>query len=55
MFEDVFDLIGGRSTIEAAIELFYDKVLHDDGLSPYFEQVDMATFGLDRLCSFPCS
>jgi hemoglobin len=42
MFEDLFDLIGGRSTIEAAIELFYDKVSHDDGLSPFFERVDMA-------------
>lgn len=41
MFEDLFELIGGRSTIDAAIELFYDKVLHDDGLRRFFEQVDM--------------
>jgi truncated hemoglobin YjbI len=32
MFEDLFELIGGHSTIEAATELFYDKVLHDQNL-----------------------
>ena len=42
MFEDLFDLIGGRSTIEAATELFYVKVLHDDSLRPFFERVDIA-------------
>ena len=42
MIEDLFDLIGGRRTIEAAIDLFYDKVLHDDNLRHFFERVDMA-------------
>jgi hemoglobin len=42
MFEDLFDLIGGRSTIEAATELFYVKVLRDDSLRPFFERVDIA-------------
>jgi hemoglobin len=42
MIEDLFDLIGGRSTIEAATELFYDKVLQDDNLHHFFEGVDMA-------------
>ena len=42
MIEDLFDLIGGRGTIEAATELFYDKVLHDDSLRHFFERVDMA-------------
>jgi truncated hemoglobin YjbI len=42
MIEDLFDLIGGRRTIEAAIDLFYDKVLHDDNLRHFFEGVDMA-------------
>ena len=36
MIEDLFDLIGGRSAIEAATELFYDKVLHDDSLRHFF-------------------
>jgi hemoglobin len=42
MIEDLFDLIGGRRTIEAATELFYDKVLQDDNLRHFFEGVDMA-------------
>ena len=42
MIGDLFDQIGGRSAVEAAIELFYDKVLHDDSLRHFFEQVDMA-------------
>ena len=42
MIEDLFDLIGGHSTIEAATELFYDKVLQDDNLRHFFQGVDMA-------------
>jgi hemoglobin len=42
MIEDLFDLIGGRSTIEAATERFYDKVLQDDNLRHFFAGVDMA-------------
>ena len=42
MVEDILDLIGGRRTIKAATELFYDKVLQDDTLRQFFEGVDMA-------------
>jgi len=42
MIEDLFELIGGRSTIEAATELFYDKVLQDQNLQPFFDGIDMA-------------
>jgi hemoglobin len=42
MIEDLSDLIGGRSTIEAATERFYDRVLQDDNLRRFFEGVDMA-------------
>jgi hemoglobin len=42
MIEDLLDLIGGRSTITAATDLFYAKVLNDDNLRPFFEGVDMA-------------
>jgi len=42
MIEDLFDLIGGRGTIEAATELFYDKVLRDENLHHFFEGVDIA-------------
>ncbi len=42
MIDDLFDLIGGRSRIEAATELFYDKVLQDQKLRHFFVGVDMA-------------
>jgi hemoglobin len=42
MIEDLFELIGGRSNIETATELFYDKVLQDKNLRPFFEGIDMA-------------
>jgi len=42
MIEDLYDLIGGRSTIEAATKLFYDKILQDDSLRHFFEGVDVA-------------
>jgi hemoglobin len=42
MVEDILDMIGGRSTIKDATELFYDKVLQDDSLRQFFEGVDMA-------------
>jgi hemoglobin len=42
MIENLFDLIGGRQTIKAATERFYEKVLDDDGLRHFFTQTDMA-------------
>ena len=42
MVEDILDLIGGRRTIKAATEHFYDRVLQDDNLRQFFEGVDMA-------------
>jgi hemoglobin len=42
MIEDLYDLIGGHSTIEAATELFYNKILRDDSLRHFFDRVDMA-------------
>jgi hemoglobin len=42
MIEDLYDLIGGPSPIEAATEVFYDKVLQDDSLRQFFERVDVA-------------
>jgi hemoglobin len=42
MIEDLYDLIGGPSTIEAATKIFYEKILQDERLSHFFEGVDMA-------------
>lgn len=54
MIEDLYDLIGGRSTVEAATELFYNKILQDDSLRHFFERVEMAHLAPGRPCSFPC-
>jgi hemoglobin len=42
MIEDLFDLIGGPRTIEAATKIFYEKILQDENLRHFFEGVDMA-------------
>jgi hemoglobin len=42
MTEDLYELVGGRSTLNAAIDVFYKKVLDDDELRPFFKRVDMA-------------
>jgi hemoglobin len=42
MIDNLFDLIGGRSTIEAATERFYERVLEDDKLRHFFRRTDMA-------------
>lgn len=42
MIDDLYDLIGGRRTIWAATERFYDRVLEDDGLRHFFKRTDMA-------------
>jgi truncated hemoglobin YjbI len=42
MIEDLFELVGGPSTVTAATERFYERVLQDDNLRQFFESVDMA-------------
>ncbi|WBB68687.1 group 1 truncated hemoglobin [Micromonospora sp. WMMD812] len=37
-----YERIGGASSVKAAVELFYDKVLADPELAGYFTDVDMA-------------
>ncbi|MEU8289163.1 group 1 truncated hemoglobin [Micromonospora sp. NPDC048905] len=36
-----YDRIGGASSVKAAVELFYDKVLADPTTASYFADVDM--------------
>ena len=40
--DTLYELIGGRSAIHAAVESFYGKVLADPSLRPFFDQTDMA-------------
>jgi len=42
MNENLFELIGGRHTIQAATERFYAKVLEDDRLRDFFRHTDMS-------------
>lgn len=37
----LFDRLGGSAAVAAAVDVFYDKVLADPLLSPYFEGLDM--------------
>ncbi|TDC36642.1 group 1 truncated hemoglobin [Micromonospora sp. 15K316] len=37
-----YERIGGASSVKAAVELFYDRVLADPDLAGYFTSVDMA-------------
>ncbi len=37
----LFERIGGRDAVNAAVDIFYKKVLCDDRISSFFESVDM--------------
>lgn len=38
--ETLYDTLGGEAGIEAVVDEFYDRVLADEELEPYFEGVD---------------
>ena len=42
MIENLYELIGGQSVIEAATERFYHRVLEDHTLRPFFAEADLA-------------
>jgi truncated hemoglobin YjbI len=39
---ELYDLIGGKKTVQAATEAFYRRVFADNTLRPFFESSDMA-------------
>jgi hemoglobin len=41
MSESLYDKIGGEAAVNAAVDIFYRKVLADDRINQYFEGVDM--------------
>lgn len=41
MSDSLFEKIGGEAAVDAAVDLFYKKVLADDRISHYFDTVDM--------------
>ena len=41
MSDSLFDRIGGDAAVNAAVDIFYRKVLADDRISDFFDGVDM--------------
>ncbi len=41
MSESVYDQIGGEAAMDAAVKLFYSKVLADEHIARFFDGVDM--------------
>ena len=41
MSDSLYDKIGGDAAVNAAVDIFYRKVLADDRISKFFEGVDM--------------
>jgi truncated hemoglobin YjbI len=42
MADTLFDTVGGRLTINAAVDAFYRRVLADDNLRPFFKSAGLA-------------
>lgn len=41
MSENLYEQIGGEAAVNAAVDVFYRKVLSDDRINQFFEGVDM--------------
>lgn len=41
MSESIYEQIGGEDAVNAAVDIFYRKVLSDDRISRFFDGVDM--------------
>jgi hemoglobin len=41
MIDELFDKVGGTATINELVRLFYDRVLADPRLAPFFPDTDM--------------
>lgn len=41
MSQSLFEQIGGEAAVNAAVDVFYRKVLSDDRISEFFDDVDM--------------
>jgi hemoglobin len=41
IYNPLFERLGGEAAVNAAVDIFYRKVLMDDSISRFFESVDM--------------
>ena len=41
MAESIFDRLGGEGSVDAAVDIFYRKVLADDSINRFFDSTDM--------------
>jgi len=41
MSESLYEKLGGEAAVDAAVDIFYRKVLADDRINSFFEDVDM--------------
>ncbi len=41
MSDNLYEKLGGEAAVNAAVDIFYRKVLVDDSISGFFEDVDM--------------
>jgi hemoglobin len=41
MSQSLYERLGGEKAVEAAVDIFYKKVLQDDRISDFFDDVDM--------------
>lgn len=39
--QSLYDTLGGESAVQAAVDIFYRRVLTDDSISHFFESTDM--------------
>ena len=41
MSDSIYDQIGGAAAVDAAVDIFYRKILSDDSISDFFDDIDM--------------
>lgn len=41
MSDTLFNRLGGKAAVEAAVDIFYEKVLADENLKPFFANTEM--------------
>lgn len=51
MSKSLFEKLGGEEAIVATVEIFYEKVINDPLLSPFFETISMDAQG-DKMIAF---